>query len=68
MIYDTRNAIEHLCCGPENCGAVTPDDPKKRMCVGNKCMAWRYAKADFEAYDCEDGYCGLAGRPVGAER
>lgn len=30
-------------------------------CIGDRCMAWRWKDSRMEL-----GYCGLAGRPIGA--
>lgn len=49
------------------CPNLTTSDDKFRMCQGNMCMMWRYKSEESKGED-DEGYCGLAGKPAGAEK
>ena len=47
--------------------AMDGRNPEWARCIGWRCMMWRYYENAIEDghLDC-DGYCGLAGKPIGA--
>ncbi len=49
----------------KTCPLLTTRDDKLRMCLYSGCMMWRYKDEASRAQGSE-GYCGLAGKPVGA--
>ncbi len=49
----------------KHCPLLTTKDDKLRFCLGAACMMWRYANPEKRG-DSDQGYCGVAGRPVGA--
>ncbi|ABB39246.1 hypothetical protein Dde_2449 [Oleidesulfovibrio alaskensis G20] len=59
MLLPQKEAREKVCPllrGPE--GQV-------QCCMGDGCMMWRYRQKDSRGEDAQ-GYCGLAGKPMGA--
>lgn len=66
-------ALQTRCCGPNGCGKVADDGSGSpmnqiRLCIGRRCMAWRWEHIDMGATSWiisdTDGFCGLAGRPL----
>jgi hypothetical protein len=54
-----EEAKRKRCCGPDQCGEVPfGGDLDKRYCIGEQCMAWRYALIANDS-----GYCGLVRKP-----
>lgn len=47
------------------CPFLTTKDDKFRFCQGSQCMMWRFKYSDKRG-DEDLGYCGVAGKPVGA--
>ena len=49
----------------KNCPFLTTREDKLRFCLGTMCMMWRFRHSK-ENPDIKEGYCGLAGKPMGA--
>lgn len=47
------------------CPFLTTGDDKFRFCQGSMCMLWRFKNPEQRAEE-DKGYCGLAGKPMGA--
>jgi hypothetical protein len=57
-------ALSFRCCGPAPCGIHDPKRPPERLCIGSKCMAWRFApQKTWTSNGTATGYCGLASKP-----
>lgn len=53
----------------KHCPYLTSPDGKLRFCMVDSCMMWRFkhpAASGGEQGETALGYCGLAGKPVGA--
>lgn len=68
--FTEKRAQAKRCCGPPGCGDQVHEDEidpnAARLCMGSRCMAWRWALRlpnDPELYSDSVGYCGLAGKP-----
>lgn len=49
----------------KNCPLLKTSDDKMKFCLGAGCMMWRYKNPERRGED-SPGYCGLAGKPMGA--
>ena len=49
----------------KNCPLLTTKEDKFRFCLGSACMMWCYMESEKRS-ETDKGYCGLAGKPVGA--
>ncbi|BBD06759.1 hypothetical protein [Desulfovibrio ferrophilus] len=47
------------------CPLLKTSDDKFRMCQGDQCMMWRFKDPEKKG-EGDEGYCGLAGKPMGA--
>jgi hypothetical protein len=75
MLRTEAEAKDMDCC-VTTCGRTRIDNPHtlnaitRRVCIGSKCMGWRFVEALFDGPDSYQadpppkGYCGRAGQPV----
>lgn len=49
----------------KHCPFLTTSQDKLRFCLGAACMMFRWKHPDHRAEE-DLGYCGLAGKPMGA--
>lgn len=47
------------------CPFLVDKNDKLRFCQGGMCMMWRYKNPEKRGED-DPGYCGVAGKPMGA--